>query len=117
MFVDSCWRFVCGKLRVVFSQTSQSVFFIDSRQCSRGWLVGRQRFFRGMVSLVAMKGDSRCVISSCSPFRFGFFLFEMALIAWNARGLGNKEIIRALKNVAFKFHSNIIFLSETKQKK
>ncbi|KAK8476029.1 hypothetical protein V6N12_016040 [Hibiscus sabdariffa] len=41
----------------------------------------------------------------------------MALIAWNVRGLGNKETVRALKNVAFKFHPNIIFLSETKQKK
>ncbi|KAK9045463.1 hypothetical protein V6N11_059343 [Hibiscus sabdariffa] len=41
----------------------------------------------------------------------------MSVMAWNVRGLGNKETVRALKNAAFKFKSSVIFLSETKKKK
>ncbi|KAK8517476.1 hypothetical protein V6N12_016327 [Hibiscus sabdariffa] len=41
----------------------------------------------------------------------------MAMVAWNVRGLGNKDTVRALKNVVFKHRADIIFLSETKQKK
>ncbi|KAK8996758.1 hypothetical protein V6N11_020257 [Hibiscus sabdariffa] len=41
----------------------------------------------------------------------------MAMLAWNVRGLGNKDTVRALKNAAFKYKVDIIFLSETKQKK
>ncbi|KAK8982944.1 hypothetical protein V6N11_054929 [Hibiscus sabdariffa] len=41
----------------------------------------------------------------------------MAILAWNVRGLGNKETIRALKNSIDKFKPDIVFLSETKQKK
>ncbi|KAK8508676.1 hypothetical protein V6N12_032672 [Hibiscus sabdariffa] len=41
----------------------------------------------------------------------------MALLAWNVRGLGNKNNVRALKNICFKHKSDIVFLSETKQKK
>ncbi|KAK8532112.1 hypothetical protein V6N12_053561 [Hibiscus sabdariffa] len=41
----------------------------------------------------------------------------MAMLAWNVRGLGNKDTVSALKNVAFKHKANIIFLGETKQKK
>ncbi|KAK8494626.1 hypothetical protein V6N12_005755 [Hibiscus sabdariffa] len=41
----------------------------------------------------------------------------MAMLAWNVRGLGNKDTVSALKNVAFKHKADIIFLSETKQKK
>ncbi|KAK8980445.1 hypothetical protein V6N11_029006 [Hibiscus sabdariffa] len=41
----------------------------------------------------------------------------MAMLAWNVRGLGNKETVRALKNTIFKNKAEIIFLSETKQKK
>ncbi|KAK9036183.1 hypothetical protein V6N11_078192 [Hibiscus sabdariffa] len=44
-------------------------------------------------------------------------LFSMAMVAWNVRGLGNKDTVRALKNVVFKHRAEIIFLSETKQKK
>ncbi|KAL4331824.1 hypothetical protein GQ457_07G011320 [Hibiscus cannabinus] len=35
----------------------------------------------------------------------------MSIISWNVKGLGNKEIVRALKNDAFKFKPCIIFLS------
>ncbi|KAK8499712.1 hypothetical protein V6N12_041616 [Hibiscus sabdariffa] len=41
----------------------------------------------------------------------------MALLAWNVRGLGNKDTVRALKNICFKYKNDIVFLSETKQKK
>ncbi|KAL4364332.1 hypothetical protein GQ457_04G021630 [Hibiscus cannabinus] len=41
---------------------------------------------------------------------------SIAMLAWNVRGLGNKDIIRALKNFVFKFNPCIIFLRETKQK-
>ncbi|KAK8507800.1 hypothetical protein V6N11_045982 [Hibiscus sabdariffa] len=41
----------------------------------------------------------------------------MALMAWNVRGLGNKQTVGALKNASFKFHPSIIFLSETKRKR
>ncbi|KAK9026201.1 hypothetical protein V6N11_039046 [Hibiscus sabdariffa] len=41
----------------------------------------------------------------------------MALLAWNVRGLGNKDTVRALKNDAFNNRADIIFLSEMKQKK
>ncbi|KAK9047151.1 hypothetical protein V6N11_053006 [Hibiscus sabdariffa] len=41
----------------------------------------------------------------------------MALLPWNIRGLGNKDTVQALKNVCFKYKSQIVFLSETKQKK
>ncbi|KAK8571537.1 hypothetical protein V6N12_027622 [Hibiscus sabdariffa] len=41
----------------------------------------------------------------------------MALLAWNVRGMGNRDIVRALKNMCFKHKNDIVFLSETKQKK
>ncbi|KAK9037790.1 hypothetical protein V6N11_022690 [Hibiscus sabdariffa] len=41
----------------------------------------------------------------------------MAMLAWNVKGLGNKDTVRALKNLVFKYRAEIIFLSETKQKK
>ncbi|KAK9035692.1 hypothetical protein V6N11_077725 [Hibiscus sabdariffa] len=41
----------------------------------------------------------------------------MALLAWNVRGLGNKDTVCALKNICFKNKNDIVFLSETKQKK
>ncbi|KAK8562023.1 hypothetical protein V6N12_049078 [Hibiscus sabdariffa] len=41
----------------------------------------------------------------------------MAMLAWNVRGLGIKDTVRALKNAAFKYKADIIFLCETKQKK
>ncbi|KAK8550978.1 hypothetical protein V6N12_039653 [Hibiscus sabdariffa] len=41
----------------------------------------------------------------------------MALLAWNVRGLGNKDTVHALKNVCFKHKNDIVFLSETKQKR
>ncbi|KAL4384957.1 hypothetical protein GQ457_15G009130 [Hibiscus cannabinus] len=41
----------------------------------------------------------------------------MALLAWNVRGLGNKDTVRALKNICFKHKNDIVFLSETKQKR
>ncbi|KAK8563527.1 hypothetical protein V6N12_035673 [Hibiscus sabdariffa] len=40
---------------------------------------------------------------------------SMAFISWNVRGLGKKDIVRALNNAIFKFHQSIVFLSETKQ--
>ncbi|KAK8473899.1 hypothetical protein V6N11_014368 [Hibiscus sabdariffa] len=49
-----------------------------------------------------------------SVFRV-FFL--MVVLAWNVRGLGNKESVRALRNSIRKFQPDIVFLSETKQKK
>ncbi|KAK9030409.1 hypothetical protein V6N11_031836 [Hibiscus sabdariffa] len=42
---------------------------------------------------------------------------EMVVMAWNVRGLGNRVTVRALKNSMVKFKPNIVFLSETKQKK
>ncbi|KAK9010122.1 hypothetical protein V6N11_036637 [Hibiscus sabdariffa] len=44
-------------------------------------------------------------------------LFSMALLAWNVRGLGNKDTVRALKNICVKHKNDIVFLSETKQKR
>ncbi|KAK9028594.1 hypothetical protein V6N11_025748 [Hibiscus sabdariffa] len=41
----------------------------------------------------------------------------MACLAWNVRGLGNKDTVRALRNLYFKYKTDIVFLSETKQKK
>ncbi|KAK8551735.1 hypothetical protein V6N12_040359 [Hibiscus sabdariffa] len=41
----------------------------------------------------------------------------MALLAWNVRGLDNKDTIRALKNICLKHKNDIVFLSETKKKK
>ncbi|KAK8526270.1 hypothetical protein V6N12_020748 [Hibiscus sabdariffa] len=41
----------------------------------------------------------------------------MALLAWNVRGLGNRDTVPALKNLCFKHKTGIIFLSEMKQKK
>ncbi|KAK9011087.1 hypothetical protein V6N11_043944 [Hibiscus sabdariffa] len=41
----------------------------------------------------------------------------MSIMSWNARGMGNKGTVRALKDIAFKFKPGIIFLSETKKKK
>ncbi|KAK8986463.1 hypothetical protein V6N11_010019 [Hibiscus sabdariffa] len=41
----------------------------------------------------------------------------MACLAWNVRGLGNKDTVRALRNLCFKYKTDIVFLSETKQKK
>ncbi|KAK8497056.1 hypothetical protein V6N12_063837 [Hibiscus sabdariffa] len=41
----------------------------------------------------------------------------MALLAWNVRRLGNKDTVRALKNICFKHKNEIVFLSETKQKR
>ncbi|KAK9009078.1 hypothetical protein V6N11_080550 [Hibiscus sabdariffa] len=41
----------------------------------------------------------------------------MAVMAWNVRGLGQQETVRALKNMIFKFKPRVVFLSETKQKK
>ncbi|KAL4379336.1 hypothetical protein GQ457_02G017580 [Hibiscus cannabinus] len=41
----------------------------------------------------------------------------MSIMAWNVRGLGSKETVRALRNAAFKFKPCIIFLSETKKKR
>ncbi|KAK9018505.1 hypothetical protein V6N11_001478 [Hibiscus sabdariffa] len=44
-------------------------------------------------------------------------LLQMALVAWNVQGLGNKNIVRALRSLNLKYQPAIIFLSETKQKK
>ncbi|KAK8597085.1 hypothetical protein V6N12_065561 [Hibiscus sabdariffa] len=41
----------------------------------------------------------------------------MAMLAWNIRGLGNKVTVQALKNAALNHRVDIIFLSDTKQKK
>ncbi|KAK8507257.1 hypothetical protein V6N12_008599 [Hibiscus sabdariffa] len=41
----------------------------------------------------------------------------MAILAWNVRGLGNKETVRGLKNAIQKFQPEMAFLSETKQQK
>ncbi|KAK9020674.1 hypothetical protein V6N11_010691 [Hibiscus sabdariffa] len=41
----------------------------------------------------------------------------MSIMSWNARGMGNKGTVRALKDAAFKFRPGIIFLNETKKKK
>ncbi|KAK9032054.1 hypothetical protein V6N11_056338 [Hibiscus sabdariffa] len=45
------------------------------------------------------------------------FVGVMAILAWNVRGLGNKDTNRALRKSIQKFQPDIIFLSETKQKK
>ncbi|KAL4334878.1 hypothetical protein GQ457_07G013060 [Hibiscus cannabinus] len=39
----------------------------------------------------------------------------MTILAWNVRGLGNSDTIRALRNSVPKFQPNIVFLSETKR--
>ncbi|KAK9045242.1 hypothetical protein V6N11_059129 [Hibiscus sabdariffa] len=41
----------------------------------------------------------------------------MAILAWNVRGLGNKETVRVLKNSIQKFQHDIVFLSGLKQPK
>ncbi|KAK9014821.1 hypothetical protein V6N11_005959 [Hibiscus sabdariffa] len=41
----------------------------------------------------------------------------MAPLAWNVRGLGNKDTVRALKTLCYKHKNDIVFLSETKQKR
>ncbi|KAK9011043.1 hypothetical protein V6N11_043900 [Hibiscus sabdariffa] len=41
----------------------------------------------------------------------------MAVFAWNVRGLGNKDSVHALTNSIRKCQPDIVFLSETKQKK
>ncbi|KAK9030308.1 hypothetical protein V6N11_031736 [Hibiscus sabdariffa] len=41
----------------------------------------------------------------------------MAMLAWNVRGLGNKDTVRTLQNINFKYKAEIIFLCETKQKR
>ncbi|KAK8986026.1 hypothetical protein V6N11_082312 [Hibiscus sabdariffa] len=46
----------------------------------------------------------------------GIFTVFMVLLARNVRGLGNKDMFHAPKMAAFKYKTNIIFLSETKQK-
>ncbi|KAK9002060.1 hypothetical protein V6N11_024749 [Hibiscus sabdariffa] len=40
----------------------------------------------------------------------------MVVLAWNVRGLGNRESVRALRNSIRKSQSDIVFLSEPKQK-
>ncbi|KAK8480576.1 hypothetical protein V6N11_058317 [Hibiscus sabdariffa] len=40
----------------------------------------------------------------------------MAFVAWNARGLGNSNSHRALRDTLTKFNPCIVFLSETKKK-
>ncbi|KAL4379969.1 hypothetical protein GQ457_02G015520 [Hibiscus cannabinus] len=40
----------------------------------------------------------------------------MAVLAWNVRGLGNKESVRGLMNAIRKSEPDIVFISETKQK-
>ncbi|KAK9037482.1 hypothetical protein V6N11_022393 [Hibiscus sabdariffa] len=59
---------------------------------------------------------SGCCVFSIASHRF--FLFRsMTILAWNVRGLSNRDTIRALRNSVQKFLPNIVFLSETKQKK
>ncbi|KAK8596584.1 hypothetical protein V6N12_065067 [Hibiscus sabdariffa] len=41
----------------------------------------------------------------------------MSIVAWNARGLGNPNTTRALKDTLTKYSPNIVFLSETKKNK
>ncbi|KAK8506857.1 hypothetical protein V6N12_000427 [Hibiscus sabdariffa] len=41
----------------------------------------------------------------------------MSIVAWNVRELGNADTVRALKDIVFKYKLNIVFLSETKNKK
>ncbi|KAK8476133.1 hypothetical protein V6N11_070824 [Hibiscus sabdariffa] len=41
----------------------------------------------------------------------------MAILAWNAKGLGNADTVRGLKDVIFKFQPCLVFISETKKKK
>ncbi|KAK9037516.1 hypothetical protein V6N11_022425 [Hibiscus sabdariffa] len=53
------------------------------------------------------------VKASCTALEFS----SMALISWNVRGLGNKDTIRALENLTFKYRLTVVFLSETKQKR
>ncbi|KAK8482329.1 hypothetical protein V6N11_035672 [Hibiscus sabdariffa] len=58
-----------------------------------------------------------------APFRRIFWPLNLGSVAAtsylknNVRGLGNKDTVRALKNAVFKYRDDIIFLSETKQKK
>ncbi|KAL4313206.1 hypothetical protein GQ457_01G023540 [Hibiscus cannabinus] len=41
----------------------------------------------------------------------------MVILAWNVRGLGNRETTQALRNSIQKFQPYIVFLSETKQQR
>ncbi|KAL4281136.1 hypothetical protein GQ457_03G023620 [Hibiscus cannabinus] len=41
----------------------------------------------------------------------------MNSLSWNVRGIGRLKTCRALSNLMFKYKPNIVFLSETKQKK
>ncbi|KAK9024523.1 hypothetical protein V6N11_004682 [Hibiscus sabdariffa] len=42
---------------------------------------------------------------------------SMVILAWNVRGLGNRETTRTLRNSIQKFQTDIVFLSETKQQR
>ncbi|KAK8506663.1 hypothetical protein V6N12_013477 [Hibiscus sabdariffa] len=47
----------------------------------------------------------------------GIIIILHGYVGMEFRGLGNKDMVRALKNAAFKHRTDIIFLSEMKQKK
>ncbi|KAK8996479.1 hypothetical protein V6N11_081751 [Hibiscus sabdariffa] len=87
----------------------------------RQW--GFQSELRGFYFSSSFLGDALTVMKvtqgqflSCESLLY-FDYSHMAILAWNVRGLGNRETVRALMNSIRKSQSDIVFLSETKQKR
>ncbi|KAK9034092.1 hypothetical protein V6N11_050270 [Hibiscus sabdariffa] len=76
-----------------------------------------RREFEVTMSLGSGLEDYFCLGCSRQVFVLVFIVFSsMAVLAWNVRGLGNRESVRGLMNSIRKSQPNIIFISETKQK-
>ncbi|KAK9042566.1 hypothetical protein V6N11_017635 [Hibiscus sabdariffa] len=102
--------------------------------CNQGTDKGR-RFFEGVMNVRAhwvpgskillyflgCEGGSEVLAQVLFLFHLFLVLVRfvgvMAILAWNVRGLGNKDTNRALRKSIQKFQPDIILLSETKQKK
>ncbi|KAK9020854.1 hypothetical protein V6N11_010866 [Hibiscus sabdariffa] len=99
----------------VSSPLSPSPFLVDYQ-----FLLGASRHYwsvLGSFSRVVLAGNRLSWLPSTWFFELIPLIWSMTVLAWNVRGMGNKDTIRALRNSIQKFQSNIVFLSETKQKK
>ncbi|KAK8989039.1 hypothetical protein V6N11_030407 [Hibiscus sabdariffa] len=81
--------------------------FLRSRLRGRSRFLGSVRLFRFQI----FSCPASCELS------FSCWIIPTLLVVWNVRGLGNKDTNRALRNSIQKVQPDIIFLSETKQKK
>ncbi|KAK8594012.1 hypothetical protein V6N12_046083 [Hibiscus sabdariffa] len=70
-----------------------------------------------LLSDLTILGHFKVVGISSVLGRKQFYDTIMSTMAWNVRGLGNKEMIRAIRNATLRFKPSLIFLSETKKKK